>query len=117
MTFDMNQRLPQSGMKVGEAIERAAKWWNNWRGAVRRDFNKRQDAPLVRAASGRAPALIIKGEIVDDVPSGILSGKPWHELAQREQFEVVKMWHDQHVLKPMREEAVREAGRIIGGKA
>lgn len=107
--FDPDARL-DSGMKATEAVAKAAKWWNEYRGALRQTFNLEQAAPAVRQAirqkSGLgAPAMIVKGDITETIPDGILSGKPWSELTVEEQAKIVKVWHYNHVVVPQQPSA------------
>lgn len=106
-----------SGMRVTEAIAKAEKWWNEYRGAVAGHFNVHQDAPRVRAAANGAPGIVIKGEIVETVPSGILSGRPWRDLTLEERREIVKIWHHNHVVVPQVEGAqLKDMARVGQGK-
>lgn len=111
MRADPDARL-DSGMKVTEAIRRAEAWWGEYRGAIRRDFNRQRAAPRVRASMGRAPGLIVMGEVSETLPDGILSGKPWDQLSDREKLTVTKQWHEHHVRQPMMEAAKH---KMLGG--
>lgn len=112
-----DQRL-DTGMTIGEAIRRAETWWGEFRGAVRRDFNRHRAAPKVRASGRRAPGLIIRAAEEETLPSGILSGKAWGKLTDQERVFVVKVWHHQHIREPLIDVAETEAKRFkhFGGR-
>ncbi|NIA67591.1 hypothetical protein HBA54_03210 [Pelagibius litoralis] len=97
-------RFADTGMRVDEALARARKWWGEYRGAVRRDFNRTRKAPKARL-SAKASNFVIQGEEEEPVPSGILSGQAWDDLSQREQLLIVKQWHHDHVRAPLIDKA------------
>ena len=104
MTFDPNATL-SSGMKVAEAVARARKWWGEYRGMVRREFTQ-VDATRKRVSRTSEGGLlsIVKDAFTDPhVQSGILRGLPWDELSQRDQLEIVKTWHEHHVVRAPRQ--------------
>jgi hypothetical protein len=70
-------------MKAKEAIERAARWWNNiGRKTKMLDFSSHNpDDPRF-------------------LPSGLINGHAWDMLGKREQIQVVKVWHHFHIRKP-----------------
>ncbi len=97
--IDHNARL-SSGMKVVEAVTQASRWWNaTGRHVVDPDFNRERLPGRVRSG-GAAPGIVVPGEVLDVLPSGILRGLPWDMLTRQEQLSVVKAWHHQFVLMP-----------------
>jgi hypothetical protein len=75
-------------MKVSEAVGRASTWWDlKGRHMVPPAFN--------RAVEGRkvSSGIVIAGDVVDVLPSGILRGVEWNLLELREQLQIVKWWH------------------------
>ena len=107
-----------TGMRVDEAIRRARNWWQEWRGSISTGFNQ---VVATRSTTGDGlPGVIIHETHKAVLPSGILSGKPWDQLNEREQLQIVKIWHHNHVRDPMSAdyeyrlalaEAYREAGQ------
>lgn len=89
-----------TGMTYAEATRRAKKWWGQYRGAVRADFNREKAKPKVWANSRKVPGLIVRGEETETVPSGILSGKHWNKLSEREKILIVVQWHHEHIRVP-----------------
>ncbi len=84
----MSEDRLSSGMKVSEAIGRASTWWDlKGRHMVPPAFN--------RAVEGRkvSNGIVIAGDVVDVLPSGILRGMEWKFLDRREQLQIVKWWH------------------------
>lgn len=80
-----------SGMSVGEAVDRAAAWWE-----VKGRTIMRQ-----QRLKGSKNAAAFNVQDVDDpnfIPSNIIAGKSWSELAKDEKMRIVKMWHH-HVIR------------------
>lgn len=73
-----DERL-DSGMKVGEAIERARLWWT---------------------ALGASQIARSRFATDKDIPSGILHGLPWDRLTREEKLRIVKVWHHFHIRRP-----------------
>ena len=92
-----------TGMRVDEAVRKAQAWWGEWRGAIRDGFNQTTATRAV-APGKRAPGFVIHDAHKDFLPSGILSGKPWDQLAETEQLAIVKIWHHNHVRMPAKED-------------
>lgn len=89
-----------SGMKVEEAIARAARWWDRiGRRALRRSFNTERQASRFRRG-GPAPAILVPGEVTDVLPSGLLRGLRWDMLTREEKLSIVKGWHHEFVVRP-----------------
>lgn len=91
-----------TGISAKEAVERAAHWWETFaRHHIPKEFNEETTVKTRKAvASGLSfPALALR-ETRTVVPAGILQGKPWDELAQDEQRQVVKAWHHNFVRLP-----------------
>lgn len=75
---DPDARL-DTGMKVSEAIARAAAWWDK--------LGRKE----MRKSAGQ------QGQVRE---SGIVSGEPWELLNREEKLNVVKAWHHFHVRVP-----------------
>jgi hypothetical protein len=87
-----------SGMKVTEAVKLASAWWDETgRHIIDTKFNKRRMQGTVRAM-GVSSGIHIRLSDIDIIPSGILRGKPWAELVNREQLQVIKIWHHFYVV-------------------
>lgn len=102
--FDPEARL-DSGMKAGEAVKMAEAWWQRaGRYAMKKVANRervgRKFLPASAGLSGGSTAILIQGEDVDVIPSGILRGLEWDQLTRREQLQVVKHWHHHFVHLP-----------------
>ena len=113
----MTERF-DTGMTHAEATRKAEKWWGEYRGAVKRQFNTTKAAPRVVNGGVRpdlaAPALVFQGAEREEVPSGILSGKAWKKLSARERGNVVAYWHHYHVRVPAQSPAlVAPSGKIL----
>ncbi len=88
---DLDERL-DTGMKLGEAIERGAKWWDKWRLYFREQMVQRNRTRM----TPNAPGFTSDDVWVDEnnhIPSGILQGWKWDDLKPNEQARVVKVWH------------------------
>jgi hypothetical protein len=102
--FDPSAKL-DSGMSVGEAVERASAWWDQTgRHLIAKEKNQQR---TVYATPAGAAAAISRAELADVIPSGILRGLPWDQLDQREKLQVVRTWHHHHVEVPDVEPARR----------
>lgn len=88
-----------SGMRPEEAVRRAAEWWDRTgRHLIPQELNQERTKAKVRAGRGKAPAIIVKGDVIPVLHSGILNGKPWDRLEKWEKFQIVKVWHENFVL-------------------
>ena len=99
-----------TGMKVTEAIARAAAWWDRIgrHGVKASNFNQ----VLIQKvhAQGRGP-LLKRTDKEQDLPSGILRGLQWDELSKVEQKEIVKAWHHEQVRVPLVGQAIVDAAK------
>lgn len=114
----MTEERFDTGMTHREATKKARKWWSEFRGVVRREFNTSRDASRVKAGTTKgdlaAPALVIPGEAMQEIPSGILSGYSWRRLSRRERGMVVAHWHHYQVRVPHQSEAmIAPSGKIL----
>jgi len=103
--IDLDTRL-KSGMKASEALKGAQEWWQRaGRYAMKKTANREtvghKFIPASTGLSGGSAAILIKGEDVDVIPSGILRGLEWDRLTRREQLQIVKHWHHHFVYLPM----------------
>ncbi len=91
-----------TGMSAEEAVERAESWWDGLgRHQIPKEFNEEVTVKARKAVlTGFGfPALTLR-KTRTVVPAGILQGKPWGELTQDEQRQVVKAWHHFFVRVP-----------------
>ena len=88
----MQERFPSTGMKVGEAISRAARWW----GITGRHL-VHQGSNVVEVGRKVRNGFVMRGENVPEIRSGILMGRPWDRLDRLEQSNVVQHWHREFV--------------------
>ncbi len=93
-----------SGMKVGEAVKRAAEWWEKSGRAQMRKVANKERRKGTFTASGAGPAIIVRGEEFDVIPSGIFRALPWDQLTERERLNIVKTWHHHFVVIPNHEQ-------------
>jgi len=77
-----------TGMKVREAAERAALWWEK---TGRRMMQSHKPGQEFASKDEKDPNFI---------PSGILNGMPWEALERHEQMRVIKAWHHFYVRRP-----------------
>lgn len=96
-----DERL-DTGMKVGEAMKKAAAWWNKeGRHQLRKTSNKAKiGRKFIAAGKAAAPAILIQGDDTDIIPSGILRGLEWDRLDRREKLRVINVWHFHFVKVP-----------------
>lgn len=86
---DPDARL-DTGMKVSEAIQRAAAWWDKTgRHLMRKDGGKGSDK-----------AVSLDPASQNFVASGVLNGEPFETLTKRERTQVVKAFHHFTIRKP-----------------
>jgi len=96
-THTSDEARLDTGMKVGEAINRAAGWWDSKGRAMIRDKNFASDNPGYQFFN---PDPRNTEEAKNWLPSGILAGKPWVDLNKDEKLQVTKFWHHHHVRVP-----------------
>ncbi|MDJ0950948.1 MAG: hypothetical protein QNJ94_18710 [Alphaproteobacteria bacterium] len=92
-------RFRDTGFPVGEALEKAQRWWGEHRGAIRREFNRVRKEKVTTGVGVPLLRSITEGEGLRD---GILSGNRWDDLTRAEQVQIVKVWHHYHIRVPMR---------------
>lgn len=86
-----------TGMRVKEAVQQAAFWWNNKGRTYIKDKNLASDNPGFKAFNPDPKSI----EEADNwVPSGVLAGKAWDDLSKTEKIAVTKHWHHNHVRVP-----------------
>lgn len=88
-----DQRL-DTGMKVGEAVDRAALWWETTGRKLARDKNNAADNP---GFGSFTPDPQTPEQALNSYPSGIMAGKPWSDLTRDEKLRVTRAWHHHHV--------------------
>lgn len=89
-TGNPDERL-SSGMKLGEAMKLAEKWWTSVARRTFADMRQHQIKTSGGSFSSSNP---------DDpsfINSGILNGHVWGVLNGREKVEVMVAWHNSHV--------------------
>ena len=91
-TADSSARL-DTGMRVSEAMRRAARWWEGTGREEMRKHGQRQ------AEKGRAFATLDPDD-PNFLPSGIMHGFKWDDLKRHEKLRVVKAWHHEMIRKP-----------------
>ena len=87
----------ETGMKVGDAINQAAVWWQTKGRALIMDKNLASDNPGYKFFT---PDPKTDEEAKNWLPSGVLAGKPWDDLTKSEKISVTKFWHHHHVRVP-----------------
>lgn len=87
----------ETGMTVGDAIRGAALWWSNKGRELMRDKNYGTDNPGYGSFNPKPTTV---EEALNWLPSGVLMGKAWADLTQREKLQVTKNWHHNHVRVP-----------------
>ena len=119
--IDLDTRL-KSGMKASEALKGAQEWWQRaGRYAMKKTANRETVGHKFIPAStglsaGGSAAILIKGEDVDVIPSGILRGLEWDRLTRREQLQIVKHWHYHFVYLPAANPDKLEESKPVGMK-
>lgn len=99
--------LLDTGLRVGEAIDRAREWWNNTGRAQMLQQSLHQRNRMGRAFASADPTS------TDFLPSGIVHGAAWDDLTQQEQMRIVKAWHHSHVREPLQREILSSSKVII----
>lgn len=87
---DPDERMT-SGMTVGEAVERAAAWWEV---KGRRIMAQQRLKGSVNAGAFN----VTDPDDPNFIPSGIIAGKAWGDLTRDERLRVTKSWHH-HVIR------------------
>ena len=119
--IDLDTRL-KSGMKASEALKGAQEWWQRaGRYAMKKTANRETVGHKFIPAStglsaGGSAAILIKGEDVDVLPSGILRGLEWDRLTRREQLQIIKHWHHHFVYLPMVNPDKLEETKLVSTK-
>ncbi len=98
--MDGDMRL-DTGMKIQEAIQRAADWWERTgRKQMQREL-QRQAKPVGGSDKGAGSAFASKdAQSANFLPSGIIHGQPWEALGKRERLMIVKTHHHFTVRNP-----------------
>ena len=117
--IDLDTRL-KSGMKASEALKGAQEWWQRaGRYAMKKTANREtvghKFIPAHPHGQG-SPAILIKGDDVDVIQSGILRGLEWDRLTRREQLQIVKHWHYHFVYLPAANPDKLEESKPVGMK-
>lgn len=94
VVYDDERRL-SSGMKVKDAVEQAALWW---------EIKGRKEMRQARlkgnpGAVSFNPNPTTDQEALNSFPSGIMAAKHWTDLSRDEKLRVVKVWHDTIYIK------------------
>lgn len=103
VTHDDRRRL-RSGMKVKDAVNQAAIWWE---AKGRKEMRQSRLSGNPGAASFN-PNPTTDQEALNSFPSGVMAAKHWADLSRDEKLRVVKIWHHQFVVVPE-----LEAARLI----
>ena len=96
-----------SGMSVNEAINKARLWWDTQGGRhqmskqLNVEGNVEEVGRKFTPTTGKSAAILIQGEKRAVIQSGILKGLEWDRLNKREQLQITKAWHQEHVLSPL----------------
>ncbi len=107
MTFTPEDRL-DTGMKVGEAISLASRWWDkSGRHALPTNFNQEETVkarPGVKAKKGgrRFPGIVIRDKEVV-LSANLLNGVAFEGLTADEQRQVTRVYHHFFVRVPQME--------------
>lgn len=96
-THTSAQKELDTGMKVGEAMDRAMMWWENKGRPLVKDKNLASDNP---GFGSFTPNPQSDEEADNWFPSGIMAGLPWVDLTREEKLRVVAAWHHNQVRVP-----------------
>ncbi len=96
-THASDEERLDTGMKVGEAIARAAAWWER---KGRRLMKSRNFDKENRAFKFFNPNPGTIAEASNWLPSGIMAGELWEDLTRQEKLQITKLWHHHHVRVP-----------------
>ncbi len=96
-THASDEERLDTGMKAGEAIRRAAVWWDRigCRAIKGRNLDKENRAYHFFNPNPKTPE-----EAMNWLPSGIMAGKFWVDLTRDEKLQITKLWHHHHVRVP-----------------
>lgn len=86
-----------TGMKIGDAIAKAAFWWDTKGRAMIQDKNFASDNPGFGSFNANPQT---NEDALNWFPSGIMAGKVWVELTKNEKLQVTKHWHHHNVRVP-----------------
>lgn len=108
-----------TGMTAKEAAERTRIWWEKT-GRREMQLQAKRQAEGVGGSNGGAGSAFASQDPSSEnyLPSGIIHGKPWDDLTQRDQAQLVKVWHHFNIRKPdllgeeQAEHQIHERGRI-----
>ena len=89
---DSSERL-DTGMRVSEAVRRAAEWWDKTGSEEMRRHGQRQ-------AEAKRSFATLDPDDPNFLPSGIMHGYVWDDLKWHEKLRVVKAWHHEMIRKP-----------------
>lgn len=95
-----------TGIKVNEAVMRAASWWEETGRMLMRRNKARQ-----RDVNGSEFGVYDSAD-PNALPSKIVAGMAWDELDRQDKLFVVKAWHHEFVEKPLRR---ANSPLIVGG--
>lgn len=95
-SHEAEQQRLDSGMRVGEAINRACMWWEN---KARKIIRETRTPGNKGAGFFTLDPQDEKG-LENSLPSGIMRALPWSDLTREEQLQVTKVWHHQFVRVP-----------------
>tara|TARA_R110000744_G_scaffold326330_4_gene432112 strand:- start:19698 stop:20306 length:609 start_codon:yes stop_codon:yes gene_type:complete len=91
--LDGEARL-DTGMKIQEAVKRAAIWWEDTGRQQMQREQKRQSQAVGGSQGGAGGEFASKDATsLNYMPSGLIHGQPWEALGKRERIMVVKAWH------------------------
>ncbi len=83
-----------------KAIRLAEQWWDKTgRHLMSKKFNEAEQGRKFLPSTDNAPALVMQGEKIGVIASGILKAYPWDMLTRREKLHVTKTWH-QYIYLP-----------------
>jgi hypothetical protein len=89
---DKPQRHQIPEKRKAAIVKAAAKWWNETgRRLVNKRFDLEETGRKVKAG-GNAPGVVIAGEVNPTIPSPLLLGQPWDDLAPRERGQILKVY-------------------------
>lgn len=96
-THETAKKKLDTGMTVEHAIANAAHWWNSRGRKLIKDKNYATDNP---GFGSFTPDPQSAEEADNWIPSGILEGRRWDHLSQKEKLHVTQHWHHNTVRIP-----------------
>lgn len=96
---DSDARLA-SGMKISEAVARAAAWWERKGRTIMRQHR-------LKGSRNAGFFNVVDPDNPNFIPSNIIAGRAWDHLTRVEKLAVVKAWHNGYILAPMAVKAAR----------